>query len=386
VPEVLRSKVSVFVELAKNTALLREHARILGQAELRFRSLLEAAPDAMLITDEAGQIEMVNSRTEELFDWPREMLRNQNLKMLVPEWNGAAQIRSIELNGLKRNGQAFPCEVTCSPLRIEGSIVINTAVRDITERRMAEDHIRRLNVDLERRVANRTSELTRSNEALQQFNWAVSHDLREPLRTILIFLQLFESRTPDLRDDSKELLGRVVSAARRIDLLLTGLHTYLYASESQEDGMQVADAGQVVSILREHFADQLIECGASLEVGELPALKTIPGLLDRIFQNLLANAIKYRDPQRALRINVSAERSGNQWIFCVEDNGLGVPAEHQERIFGVFKRLHAEADIPGAGIGLAICKAGVERMGGRIWVESISGEGSKFKFSLPSSD
>src|SRR5258708_1611190 len=112
VPEVLRSKVAVFVELAKNTALLREHAAGLAQAELRFRSLLEAAPDAMLITDEAGKIELVNSRTEERFAWPLEILRDRNLKMLVPGWNESAQVRSIELIGVKRDGQEFPCEVT----------------------------------------------------------------------------------------------------------------------------------------------------------------------------------------------------------------------------------------------------------------------------------
>jgi PAS domain S-box-containing protein len=383
VPEVLRSKVSVFVELAKNTALLRDHALILGQAELRFRSLLEAAPDAMLITNEGGQIEMVNSRTEELFDWPREILRDRSLKMLVPEWNEAAQMRSIELIGVKRNGQEFPCEVTCSPLKIEGNIVINTAIRDITERRKAEDHIRRLNVDLERRVANRTLELTRSNEALQQFNWAVSHDLREPLRTVLIFLQLFEARTPELKEESRELLARVLGAAKRIDLLLTGLQNYIYVSDSRDEGVQLIDVAEIVSSQLEYLKDDLTVLGARVDVGSMPVVKAIPGLLDRVFQNLLTNAIKYRG-ERPLEIRMDAERVGKEWIFSVADNGIGIPAEHQERIFGVFKRLHAEAEVPGAGIGLAICKVGVGRLGGRIWVESTLEGGSVFKFSLPS--
>ena len=385
VPEVLRSKVRVFVDLARNNALLREHALVLGQAELRFRSLLEAAPDAMLITDEGGQIEMVNSRTEELFDWPRQILRDRNLKMLVPDWNDMAQVRAIELTGVKRNGQEFPCEVTCSPLRIEGSIVIYTVIRDITERRKNEDHIRRLNVDLERRVANRTLELTRTNEALHQFNWAVSHDLREPLRTVLIFLQLFESRTPDLSDESKDLLGRVGTAARRIDLLLTGLQNYIYLSDSREEGTKMVDVSEIVNSLLGHLNDQLTTSGAHVDVGPLPIVRAIPELLDRVFQNLLTNAIKYRS-DRPLKLRLAAERVNKEWIFSVTDNGIGIPIEHQERVFGVFKRLHNETDVPGAGIGLAICKVGVERLGGRIWVESRPGEGSTFKFSLPSGD
>jgi PAS domain S-box-containing protein len=383
VPEVLRSKVSVFVELAKNAALLQAHAVTLGQAELRFRSLLEAAPDAILITNESGEIEMVNTRTEELFDWPRDILVGRGLKMLVPDWNEAAQVRSLELTGVNRKGEEFPCEVTCSLLRIEGRIVMNTVIRDITERRMAEDHIRRLNVDLERRVANRTLELTRSNEALQQFNWAVSHDLREPLRTVLIFLQLLETRTPDLSRESKEFLTRAVAGARRIDLLLTGLQNYLYASDAPEGQVQPVNVKDVVLALREHFKDELEATGARMEVGDLPVIRSFPGLLDSIFQNLLTNAIKYRSDQ-ALVIHVSAEHLGKEWIFSVADNGVGVPADQHDRIFGVFKRLHTEGDIPGAGIGLAICKVGVERMGGRIWVESTQGQGSVFKFSLPS--
>jgi len=383
VPEVLRSKVAVFVELAKSNALLREHARILSQAELRFRSLLEAAPDAMLITNEAGQIELVNSRTEDLFDWPREILRERNLKMLVPSWNEAAQVRSIELIGVKRDGQEFPCELTCSPLQIEGNIVLNTVIRDITERRRAEDDIRRLNADLERRVANRTLELTRSNQALQQFNWAVSHDLKEPLRTILIFLQLFRSRTPDLGEESQRYLAKVESAARRIELLLAGLQDFIYASDSSDETADVVDTSAIVNSFRQQLGEELSASGAQLNIGPLPVLKTNRGLLDHIFQNLLTNAIKYRSA-RVLRIEVGSERVGKDWVFSVSDNGIGIPEEHHERIFGVFKRLHNDSNVPGTGIGLAICKVSVERMGGRIWVESRPGEGSAFRFSLPS--
>ncbi len=385
VPEVLRSKVSVFVELAKNTAMLREHSRILAQAELRFRSLLEAAPDAILITDEHGHIDLVNSRTEELFQWPREILRGRNLKMLVPDWNDAAQVRCIELTAVKRDGQEFPCELTCSPLQIEGNIVINTVIRDITERRKAEDHIRRLNSDLERRVANRTLELMRSNEALQQFSWAISHDLKEPLRTILIYLQLFDKKVPDLEPEARKFLDYVICAAKRIDLLLSGLRSYIYASESDSHTVELVDVREVVESLAQQLKHELEGCGAHLEIGALPVIKTVPVLMERIFQNLITNAVKYRS-DRPLVIEIGAERSGREWVFSVTDNGIGIPADQRERVFGVFKRLHTKGAIEGAGIGLAISKAAVQRLGGRIWVDEGRLGGSRFNFTLPSSE
>jgi light-regulated signal transduction histidine kinase (bacteriophytochrome) len=263
-------------------------------------------------------------------------------------------------------------------------MVINTVIRDITERRRAEDHIRNLNVDLERRVAQRTIELTRTNQALQEFSWAVSHDLKEPLRTVLIFLQLFQANTPDLNAESQEYLGRVVTAARRIEQLLTGLQNFIYASDSNE-GTEIVNVADVLAPLQEQFRDQLTACGGSLDVGPMPRVRAIRGLLDRTFQNLITNAIKYRG-EEPLRIVVTAERSDRTWTFSVADNGIGIPAEYHDRIFGVFKRLHTDAEVPGTGIGLAICKVAAERMGGHIRVDSTVGGGATFSFSLPSQD
>jgi len=132
------------------------------------------------------------------------------------------------------------------------------------------------------------------------------------------------------------------------------------------------------------MGDQLDACGATVEIGAMPALKTIHGLLDSIFQNLFTNAIKYRSDQ-PLEISVYAEKTGSEWVFSFTDNGIGIAPEYHERIFGVFKRLHNDPDVPGTGIGLAICKVAVEKMGGRIWVESdgVEGQGSKFTFLLP---
>jgi light-regulated signal transduction histidine kinase (bacteriophytochrome) len=188
-----------------------------------------------------------------------------------------------------------------------------------------------------------------------------------------------------LNPEWQEYLGRVVIAARRIELLLTGLQNYIYARDSNEGGLEVIDVADVLAPLREQLGDQLEACGGRLEIGPMPEVRGIRGLLDRVFQNLLTNAIKYRS-ERPLQIRVASERFGRNWMFAVSDNGIGIPAEYHDRIFGVFKRLHSDSEVPGTGIGLAISKVTVERMGGQLWVESRMGEGSAFKFSLPFSE
>jgi PAS domain S-box-containing protein len=381
-PEVLRSKVTVFVELARNAALLRHNSEVLAKAEQRFRSLLEAAPDAILITNESGEIDLVNSRTEELFGRSREVLRGRSLKILVPDWTEMVQIRSLELTGIRFDGSEFPCELTCSPLQTEDGLLITTVVRDITERRKAEENILSLNLELERRVASRTLELTRSNEALRQFAWAASHDLQEPLRIVVAYSQLLGRRVGNLDTEARGFLNTIVNGALRMESLLSSLRDYVFASDAGSEESETVDSGELLQKVLQDLDQPLQNCGAEVEFGPMPVVRSVPVLLSQIFQNLIGNAVKYRDT-RPLRISISAERVGREWLFAVADNGIGISPEYHELIFGVFKRLDPQK-APGTGIGLSICKIAVERLGGRIWVESEPGRGSVFKFTLAS--
>jgi PAS domain S-box-containing protein len=383
-PDVLRSKVAVFVELARNATQLRHNAEVLAKAELRFRSLLEAAPDAILITNECGEIDLVNSRTEELFDRPREALRGRSVKMLVPDWTEMAQVHSIELTGIRRDGSEFPCELTCSPLQTEEGLLITTVVRDITERRRSDENIRRLNTELERRVASRTLELTRSNEALRQFAWAASHDLQEPLRVVVAYAQLLQRRGDNLDAQSRDFLNTIVNGALRMESLLSSLRDYVFASDAGSEQTEIVDAGELLEKVLDGLDSSLRSCGATVECGPMPVVRTVPVLLSQIFQNLIGNAMKYRS-DKPLRILISAERQARDWLFSVADNGIGIGREHHGLIFGVFKRLHTQK-VPGTGIGLPICKVAVERLGGQIWVESEPDQGAVFKFTLPATD
>jgi PAS domain S-box-containing protein len=382
VPEILRSKVTVFVELARNSKLLQQQAETLARAEQRFRLLLEAAPDAMLISREDGLITLVNSRTEELFGWPRELLLGRSLTMLVPDWCHVGQMHGIELRALRRDGSTFPADLTFSPLQTDDGLLITTVVRDITDRKRDEDRIRRLNSDLERRVAARTTELTRSNDALRQFAWAASHDLQEPLRMVMSYAQMLERKCKDLiQGDSALYLKFITSGAQRLDTLLSGLREYMQTSDAGHQQLAAVDCNEAIQKAIENIQASITAANATVTHDTLPVIDAVPVLLVQVFQNLIVNAIKYRS-EAAPKVHVSAEMEGGYWIFSVADNGVGIHPDHHERVFGVFKRLHGNG-YAGTGIGLAICKAAVEGLGGRIWVESEEGKGSTFRFTVP---
>jgi hypothetical protein len=392
VPEVLQSKVNVFVQLSRSELLLRRQAAELSRAERTFRAVLEGAPDAMVITNAAGDIQLANSRADALFGHTRETLLGTNICSLIPEW------RSPELNSggfgitrpapetrlpaIRRDNSHFPAEITCSPFSVPAGFLITTAIRDATAQVEAEERINRINQELEKRVAERTVELTRSNEALRQFAWAASHDLQEPIRTVLSYSQwLAQSVDGELDEKQMTMLGFIEQHAGRMHQLAGGLQQYIVASEAGQQAWTTVDCNAALATVLSTLQESIEESGAVIETETLPALSSIEVLLVQLFKNLISNGIKYRSSESP-HLWVSAARGDGGWIFSVRDNGLGIEPKYFEYVFGVFKRLHA-VDHSGTGMGLAICKAAVERLGGRIWVEPGPGSGSVFKFFHP---
>lgn len=393
VPEILRSKVSVFVELARTNQLLRRQAETLAKAELKFRSLLEAAPDAMLITEADGTIVLVNAHMHSLFGYDRGEVRGQNVQILVPGWSfplPGATFQSADdgyssnqsMHAVRKDGSQFPIEISLSPLQTEEGLLITSVIRDITERRKAEEHIRKLNAQLEERVASRTAELKHSNDALRQFAWAASHDLQEPLRMVVAYSQwLARDYGAKLDGDARQFLNFIVQGGTRMNNLLAALRDYMQVTDSGRDELTMTRAEDALRIAIANLQSAMEESGALISAGLMPEVRAAPILLVQLFQNLISNAIKYRKESETPHIRVSCESNGTEYVFAVQDNGIGIAPEYHERVFGVFRRL--QTDKSGTGIGLAICRAIVEKWGGRIWVESAAGEGATFRFTVP---
>lgn len=397
VPEILRSKVNVFVELSRNHALLRHQTDILTKAEQKFRSLLEAAPDAMAVVDQEGKIVLVNARLEKIFDYPRDQLLGRPIEVLVPDGHQASFFSeprnwplgtSLESYGVRSDGSEFPVEISLSPIETEDGLLVTSAIRDITERKRADREIRELNVKLEQRVAERTAELVQSNEALRQSNddlkqfaYAASHDLQEPLRVVALYAQMLQVKySSQLDPQADKYISFVVEGSQRMEMLLKDLLAYSQVGAPGEGPAVALPCADVVRKALANLQGTIEESGAVVTWTNLPTVQGHEIRLVQLFQNLISNAIKYRRPEPP-RIYIDAQHRASDWLFSVRDNGIGIKPEYAQQVFGIFKRLHGNK-YPGTGIGLAICQRIVESCGGRIWVESKPGEGCTFYFTL----
>ena len=369
--------------------------RVAAEQELRrsrtaqmFAALLESAPDAMVVTDEDGMIVFANTRTEELFDYRRDQLLGRPLSLLVSErvHEGASRQSnpSVEAFGRRNGGARFPIEVMVSPLDTEDGRRITSAIRDITQRKLAEAEIYSLNATLERRVSERTEELARSNADLENFAYVVSHDLQEPLRAIGSYADLLGRRARDvLEDEHRHFLDRIVAGVGRMQDLLHDLLAYSRIG-TRNPALLPTAADEVLREVLEDLEAAIVDAGAIVTHDPLPHVAADRPQLRQLLQNLIGNAIKFRRTEPP-RVHLTAQPEAALWRFCVRDNGIGVPPEYAQRVFVIFQRLHSQRAYPGTGVGLAICKRIVERHGGRIWIESAeSGAGTVVCFTLQS--
>jgi light-regulated signal transduction histidine kinase (bacteriophytochrome) len=234
-------------------------------------------------------------------------------------------------------------------------------------------------------LAQRSQELARSNAELEQLAYVASHDLQEPLRMVASYMQLLEQQYTDRLDaDAHEFIGFAVDGAKRMQALIEDLLAYSRVA-SRAKPLQPTDCAAVVQTVLRSLRMAIEESGAEIQCGALPVVMGDAAQLTQLFQNLIANAIKFRGNQSP-QIQLHAEpedAEGAFWRFAVQDNGIGIAPEYFDRIFVMFQRLHNRSAHPGTGIGLAICKKIVERHGGRIWVEPAPQQGAVFQFTLP---
>lgn len=278
------------------------------------------------------------------------------------------------LRNYRRDGTPFWCEVLISPVRDDKGRVRHFlgVQRDVSDQRRAAVELERMN-----------RELAGSNAELEQFAYVASHDLQQPLRTIASYLTLLQRHLGDsLDEDGRTFIGFAVDGAKRMHELIVDLLEY---SRITRRGVpfETVDCDRILAEAQQDLRLAIAETHTTLEISRMPGVWGDPAQIRRLFENLIGNAIKYVAPGRPPVVRILAERDGEMWRFCVEDNGIGIPPEARERVFLIFQRLHTRGDYPGNGIGLAVCRKIVERHGGRMWVESEVSQGSRFYFTLP---
>jgi light-regulated signal transduction histidine kinase (bacteriophytochrome) len=268
-----------------------------------------------------------------------------------------------DLFGMHKDGSEIPVEIGLNPIEAEEGVFVLASVIDIGPRKQVE------------------AELRRSNEELERFAYVASHDLQEPLRTVSSYVQLLSRRYRDRLDaDAVDFIDFAVGGARRMQRLIEDLLVFsrvgTRGAPLVPTDMQTAFESTLASL---HAAIE--ESRATVTADPLPAVLADGSQLAQLLANLIGNALKFRG-EGPPRVHVSALRTGRFWTIGVQDNGIGIAPEYFERIFVIFQRLHSREEYAGTGVGLAICKKIVERHGGRIWVESSSGDGARFSFTL----
>ncbi|HTE54220.1 MAG TPA: PAS domain S-box protein [Kofleriaceae bacterium] len=390
----LESAEGILVTAAIRDISVRRAAEVhLAQTEARYRGLLEAAPDAMIILDSDGRMILVNGQTEKLFGYGRDELIGERPEIFIPRryrgdhperpdgYFGTASAQpdgtALELHGRRKDGTEFPAEISLSPMETSDGTLVTAAIRDISMRKKAEEHLQ-----AEARLRQKVKELNRSNEELAQFAYLASHDLQEPLRMVTSYTQLLSRRYKGRLDsDADEFIAFAVDGATRMQRLIQDLLAYSRVG-TKKVALAAISSEEALRQALLNLGGTIADKGAVVTHDLLPPVLADEVQLVQLFQNLIGNAIKYQNPG-VPRVHVSAARDGDaSWSFTVKDNGLGIDSQYFVRIFGMFQRLHKREEFDGTGIGLAICKKIVERHGGTISVESQPGQGSTFRFGL----
>jgi PAS domain S-box-containing protein len=362
--------------------------------EQKFRNLLESAPDAMVIVDRDGLVQIINAQTERLFGYSREELIGKPVEMLVPQRFHAEHVghrshyadsphpremgAGLELAGRRKDGTEFPVEISLSPLKTQGGTLISSAIRNVSDRRHAEEEIRKLNSVLRDRVA----ELNAVNKELESFSYSVSHDLRAPLRHIDGFARILkEEHGRELSQDGTRYLDRVLEAANHMGHLVDDLLNLARIGRREIAKQRV----RLEDVVRQAIAELPPETPArNIEwlIEPLAYAECDPGLMKLAFSNLLSNNAKSTRTRENAVIEVGECESRGAPAYFVRDNGVGFDPRYADKLFGVFQRLHRQEDFEGTGIGLATVQRIIRRHGGEIWAEAEPDRGATFFFTL----
>jgi PAS domain S-box-containing protein len=347
--------------------------------------VLSSIGDAVIATDMLKNVTFINPVTERLTGWSAQEAAGKPITDVYNVIIDNASQQSDTATGSKeliaRDSKTIPIEDKINLIKDSHGNQLGTVVvfRDVSRRKTVEQE----RLGLIEAQSHYASLLRQSNEQLQQFAYIASHDLQEPLRMVTSYLQLLESRYADSLDsDAREFIGFAVDGAARMRDLITGLLQYARLDTAEQDIYQQTSMQTTLDEALTNLAIPIEEASAVITHDDLPSVQADSMQMMQILQNLIGNALKFRGEQ-PLKIHIGVEKKAKEWQFSVRDNGIGIAPDSQERIFGMFQRLHVNSAYSGTGIGLTICKKVVERHNGRIWVESTVGQGSTFYFTLP---
>ena len=383
-----------FTAIVRDISVRAEADRNLRASEARFRDLLESAPDAVLITDEEGRIQLVNAETQRLFGYHRRELMGQGIEMLMPERYRGAHVghrrgyvaaaltrpmgAGLDLHGLRKDGSEFPVSISLSPTKTPIGIMVFCDIRDITDQRANETKIQ----DLNRRLQLDNAELEAVNKELEAFSYSVSHDLRAPLRAIDGFSQaLVEDAGPLLKPEHHSHLNRVRQAAQRMGVLIDDLIKLARVTRTDVRIGDV-DLSEIALAVATNLQDAAPERQAEFVIAPDLQAEGDPRLMQVALDNLLNNSWKFTAPRSPARIEFGKTVADGKPAFFVRDNGVGFDMTYAGKMFGAFQRFHDAREFAGTGIGLATVQRIIHKHGGRIWAESQPGEGATFYFTL----
>ena len=369
----MRQRIAELEELETERKRMEE---VLRESEAKYSTLVENSRDGIVIL-QGGVMKFVNTASLEIVGYtPEELLGIDFLKMVTPEDRemvmkryadrmAGKEVPSIyEMALIRKDGITVPVEVNATFINYEGRPADLVVIRDITERKRAEE------------------ELRRSNQELEHFAYIASHDLQEPLRMVSSYTQLLAQRYKDKLDaDADEFIHYIEDGVSRMRALINGLLVYSRVGTSGA-AFELTDCEAAFDCALTNLQVAVDGSGAVITHHPLPVVMADASQLTQVFQNLIGNAIKFCS-QELPRIHVAAEPRGNEWLFSIRDNGIGIDPQYHDRIFDMSQRLHSRTEYPGSGIGLAICDKVLKRHGGRIWVESQTGKGATFYFTIP---